>query len=342
MIYSIIVENYLGESVKMELARPGTSGFLVQNVTGAGPPQATINMTEIATVDGAIFNSSRAKAKNIVLQIIFWQKDNKETIEEIRHRSYKYFPLKKKVKMTFITDKRTSYICGYVEKNEPSIWSNMEGTNISIMCDSPYMKDVKQDETWISGVRPMLFFPFYNNLVKYESTHSALLDNKDDKIKDNKMDDIIGSIHTSESKDECHIIMGEIVKKYYYDIEYRGEVDVGINILIHLKSKVDSITIYNVTKNEKMTIYGDKIEKFTGMALQNRDEISICTVKGERSAKLLRYGKYTNIFNCIDKDSDWFQLVQGINRFAYTTPDNKDQADSVIFKIVNDVLYLGI
>lgn len=342
MIYSITATNYLGESVELELARPETSGFLVKSVTGAGPPQAAVNITEIATVDGGIFNSSRAKTKNIVLQLIFWPKDNAETIEEIRHRSYKYFPLKKKLTLLFKTDFRTSYIVGYVEKNEPNIWDKQEGCQISIICDTPWLKDIKQDETAFSGVRPMLFFPFYNNLVEYSKTRSALTDNKKDNVKDSDMDDIIARTYTSTSWPERHIIMGEIVKKYYYIVNYSGEVETGINILIHLTGPVDSINIYNVTTNEKMTVDGAKIEEFTGTALRKNDEIVICTVQGQRSAKLLRSGKYTNIFNCITKESDWFQLVKGVNEFAYTTPNDKDQADLVRFQIVNDILYTGI
>lgn len=342
MIYSIIAKNYLGESVEMELAKPESSGFLVKSVTGAGPPQANVNITEVATIDGGVFNSSRAKTKNIVLQIIFWPKDNAETIEEIRHRSYKYFPLKQGLTLTFITDERTSYIVGYVEKNEPSIWDKQEGCQISIICDTPYLKSIKQDQTLFSGVRPMLFFPFYNNLVHYNETRSALQDNNLDNIKDNKMDDILGRVYTEESYNDRHIIMGEITKKYYYNVNYSGEVETGINILIHLTGPVDRIDIYNVTTNEHMIIYGDRIEAFTGTALKKRDEITICTVKGQRSANLLRAGKYINIFNCIDKDSDWFQLVKGMNQFAYTTPNDKDQADLVRFQIINDVLFLGI
>lgn len=318
MIYSITATNYLGESIELELARPESSGFLVKSVTGAGPPQANINITEIATVDGGIFNSSRARTKNIVLQLIFWPKDASETIEDIRHRSYKYFQVKKSVTLLFRTDNRTSYIVGFVEKNEPNIWDRQEGCQISIICDTPWLKDTSQNNVVFSGVRPMLFFPFYNNLVNYTPS-------------------------SPENYNERHIIMGEIVKKFYYDITYEGEVETGINIIMHLTAPVNGITIYNVTTNERMFVDGAKVEEFTGTALRKNDEIVICTVQGQRSAKLLRNGKYTNIFNCISTDSSWFQLVKGVNQFAYTTVDQEeDQASSIVFQIVNDILYTGI
>lgn len=45
MIKSITVTNYLGDSIKLELARPEESGFVVKSVTGLGPGSANINTT---------------------------------------------------------------------------------------------------------------------------------------------------------------------------------------------------------------------------------------------------------------------------------------------------------
>ena len=90
MIKSITATNYLGESIKMELARPEKSGFIVHSISGLGPGKAYINTTEVSTDDGGLFNSARLPSRNIVLGLMFMWKDS---IEEARHRSYKYFPL---------------------------------------------------------------------------------------------------------------------------------------------------------------------------------------------------------------------------------------------------------
>jgi hypothetical protein len=47
-------------------------------------------------------------------------------IETVRQKSYKYFPIKKELILTFETDNRSCYIAGYVESNEPVI-INMSG-----------------------------------------------------------------------------------------------------------------------------------------------------------------------------------------------------------------------
>lgn len=63
MIKSITVTNYLGDSIKLELARPEESGFIVTSVTGLGAGKANINMTEVATNNGGLFNSSSFRAE---------------------------------------------------------------------------------------------------------------------------------------------------------------------------------------------------------------------------------------------------------------------------------------
>ena len=69
MIRAITVTNYLGDSIKLDLARPEQSGFVVTSVTGLGSGKANINMTEVATNDGGLFNSSRLPSRNIVISL---------------------------------------------------------------------------------------------------------------------------------------------------------------------------------------------------------------------------------------------------------------------------------
>ena len=67
MIYSIVVTNYLGDRIKLELGKPDVSGFLIKSITGLGPAKANVNTTEVSTNDGSLFNSARLSQRNIVL-----------------------------------------------------------------------------------------------------------------------------------------------------------------------------------------------------------------------------------------------------------------------------------
>ena len=80
MIRSVIVTNYLDDSLEINLARPEETGFLITNISGLGPCKATINMTDVATNDGSIYNSAKLNYRNIVMSITFIG----ENIEKIR------------------------------------------------------------------------------------------------------------------------------------------------------------------------------------------------------------------------------------------------------------------
>ena len=117
MIYSIVVTNYLGDRIKLELGKPDVSGFLIKSITGLGPAKANVNTTEVSTNDGSLFNSARLSQRNIVLDMVFINTVYGESIEDLRQKSYKYFPLKKSVELTIETDNRYVKTTGYVESN---------------------------------------------------------------------------------------------------------------------------------------------------------------------------------------------------------------------------------
>ena len=61
-----------------------------------------------------------------------------ESIEDLRQKSYKYFPLKKSVELTIETDNRYVKTTGYVESNEPNIFSSQEGSLIFFIWSFSY------------------------------------------------------------------------------------------------------------------------------------------------------------------------------------------------------------
>lgn len=160
MLKSVTVINHLGESLKIEMRRPTTSGFYIKKIEGIGPVKANINITERTTIDGGRYNSAHANSRNIVITLGFLFAHN---IESVRHRSYKYFPLKKRISLIFETDTRTCETYGYVESNEPDIFSKDEGCQISIICPDSYFYssgDGSKTVTLFSGTEPMFEFPF--------------------------------------------------------------------------------------------------------------------------------------------------------------------------------------
>ena len=159
MIQSLTVTNYLGESLTIPMMNSESTGFILHDMTGLGPPTASVNTSKVATKDGSKYNSARAEERNIVLPMYFTPVP---TIEDARHRSYKYFPLKKPVILAFKTDNRECQIVGYVETNEPDICSDREGCQVSIICPNPYFSSIYDTVTSFSGVEAAFEFPFSN------------------------------------------------------------------------------------------------------------------------------------------------------------------------------------
>lgn len=304
MIKSVTVTNYIGESIKLDLMNPEESGFLVKSITGLGAGSATINMTEVATNDGAYFNSARLSSRNIVLSLIFlW----KPTIEDVRQLSYKYFPIKKKVTLLFETDNRLAEIEGYVETNEPNIFSNQEGSDISIICPNPFFYSGGPDGTNVtifSGVAPMFEFPFSN-----ESLSQDLLE------------------------------MGSINNRTSQVVLYTGDSDIGVTMVIYALGPAENITIYNTATRQSMRINTNKIEQITGSGIVAGDEITICTLKEQKSISLVREGVAYNILNCLEKNTEWLSLVKGENVFAYEADYG---ADNLQFRVENRTIYEGL
>ena len=137
MLKSVTITNYLGNSVTyaIEGVDPNNQeGLLITEIEGLGPTKADINMTELATADGGIFNSARASTRNIVLKARFTMA---KTIEEARLSSYKFFPIKQPLTFHIETDNRIAETVGYVESNEPVIFSDECDMQVSILCESP-------------------------------------------------------------------------------------------------------------------------------------------------------------------------------------------------------------
>lgn len=300
MIQNVTVTNYLGESLKMDLDNPRESGFLIRSIDGLGAPKATINTTDLSNMDGSVFNSARAESRNIVFDIVFWGPD----IESLRQKSYRYFPAKKPLTLTFETDNRTSQAVGYVESNEPDIFSSEESTQISIICPYAFVSALNFQKTVISGLEAMFEFPFSN-----------------------------------ESLTEPLLVFSNLWERYSAYVVYKGDADTGAIITLSAIGDAKNITIANLDTREQIKIDTDKMAQLTGKGFQLSDSIIISTVPGDISAQLLRDGDYYNILNCVDRASQWFLLTKGNNHIGYVAEEG---TANIRMYVENKVWYEGV
>ena len=305
MIKKILVTNDIGHQITLDLSNPWLSGFAVKSISGLGPSTASVNITDIVTQDGGIYNSARQQQRNIVFELMFVQTTTGESIETVRQKTYRYFPVKRPITIQIETDNRKAVTTGYVESNEPNIFSKEEGASISVICPDPHLYSAGNDDvTTFLSVTPNFEFPFSN-----ESLNTPML--------------LFGTINTTSAG----------------TVNYRGDSEVGMIIYIHAAGLAENIVVTNIQTGESMTLDTDKMAALTGGVITKGDDIYIDTVKGEKSITLIRDGTYYNILNCLDKNSDWLSLVKGDNLFAF----NADKGiTNLYFQIINKTLYEGV
>lgn len=307
MVKEVTITNYLGNEMTYSFDNPtidDKTGFFITEIEGLGPVKATVNMTQLATADGDIYNSSRLAGRNIVIKARFTYAD---TIEEARLMSYKYFPIGHKLKFKIKTENRLAETEGYVESNEPNIFSKESDMQVSVLCESPFFFSVDEDgkqQTNFSNVVAMFEFPFSN-----ESLTDPLLE------------------------------FGRIINKKENTVYYDGDAETGCVIHLHAIGNVEMVNIYNIKTGEKMVLDTDKLETLTGNKIIYGDTITISTVKGNKYITLLRNGVTYNILNILGKDTEWFQLARGDNLFAYTAEYGEQ---NVQFMVEAQIIFEGV
>lgn len=310
MIKSVTAVNFKGESIKMDLFHPESSGFIIIKIDGIGPGKATVTKNDSKVYDGGTITSARLPSRNIKMEIEFlWV----NSIEDVRHKSYKYFPLKKPITLIFETDTRTVEIEGVVESNEPDIFSSEESTNISIICPDPYFYasgENARSKIEFSGIDAMFEIPSDTG-------------------------------YSNESLTEALTEISKLYIQYERGIMNYGEVDIGVVISIKPLAIVKGVlTISNITLRQNMSFDLNKIKNITENDFHLGDELVINTLRGKKSVTLVREGKNYNALSCIDTRTDWIYLTSGENTFTYYL--DGDGIEDLQFSVTNSILYEGV
>lgn len=157
MIKAVRAINAYGDSVLMRLDFPYAEQgpFSLFSIEGLDPGEAEIRATELATMDGAVFNSARQASREITLTVIFNDTYNLYSestgtfnIQNAREKLYRYFPLKTKIQLGFcLNDPYLSqyssspigcYMCeGYVKSVNADIFSKQCAGRVTIAMLDP-------------------------------------------------------------------------------------------------------------------------------------------------------------------------------------------------------------
>lgn len=303
MIQSISITNHRGESLLLELKNPERSGFFIRGIEGLGPPKGIVNTTEVLSSDGSFYNSSRISSRNLVLDLGFYSY-GLDSIETIRQNTYRFFPMKRALLIEIETDNRFGRTIGYVEANDPDIFSKDEGTLISLICPSAFFEERSVVNTVFSGIDNIFEFPFEN-----------------------------------PSLSQNLIEFGHVFIDTAHSVVYTGDEPTGVEIFVSFLGAVTDLTIINATLGQNMAINSAKIVSQLGSGITAGDVIHINTNKGNKHIHLIRNGIEYNILNALSTLSDWFTIEKGDNVFTFTAASG---LSNVQLTIQHRVIYKGL
>ncbi|HIZ16864.1 MAG TPA: phage tail family protein, partial [Firmicutes bacterium] len=133
----------------------GNKNYVIRSIDGLTPPFATVNSSVVAMVDGAIYNSARVETRNIIITI-----SPLIPVEANRNALYKYFPIKKKIRLYYENGMKHVYIDGYVDSIDGSLFEISQTLTISIICLEPYWKSQILSNADVSDTEGLFEFPF--------------------------------------------------------------------------------------------------------------------------------------------------------------------------------------
>ncbi len=210
------------ENEKNEKAELTNSPFYESiAIDGLLPPKATFNSTSVAGKDGEIPNSAKVGIRDISITV-----KPAYPVEENRQRLYRYFKLKKEVKLYFKNENRDLLIAGKVEGFDGSLFEQKQTIIIDIRCFDPYFKDSKESAVNMASVIDLFEFPF--------------------------------------AIDKTGIEFSRLDKALTQSIYNAGDTDTGLIIELTASGEVINPTVYNVDTREYFGLnitmqYGDLI-----------------------------------------------------------------------------------
>lgn len=150
-MYSLSIENKAGQRIALSSEK----NIVITNIEGLTPPTATINTSDVAMHDGARFNSSKVRKRNIVITLRLIR-----DVERMRILLYKYFRIKQWCKIYYTNESRDVYCEGYVEAFENDRFVMNNEVQISIICPYPWFKELDEIVFNMSTMSDMFEFPF--------------------------------------------------------------------------------------------------------------------------------------------------------------------------------------
>lgn len=150
-MYELILENKAGD--RLDFAQ--NSAFTISEIEGLNPPEAIINTSEIALIDGAKFNSAKVQMRTINIAFAIEYQAAKNRVEV-----YKVLKSKQYVKLYYKGQFRDVFIEGYIQSINIDYGAMKQIVTCSILCPSPYFKEAQEIVDELLNIIGAFHFPF--------------------------------------------------------------------------------------------------------------------------------------------------------------------------------------
>lgn len=152
-MYKLILENKVGNQLTFNDIG---GAFTITEIEGLNPPSSTINTSEVALMDGQMFDSSKLNMRQLNIAFAI-EKDAAANRIEV----YKVLKSKQWIKTYYKSQYRDVSIEGYISEINIGYFEMKQVVTVSILCPSPYWQDAQQMVNELSQVQDVFHFPFY-------------------------------------------------------------------------------------------------------------------------------------------------------------------------------------
>lgn len=326
MILEVKATNYRGNSMVFDMWDPDESGYAITKIDGLGPIKTTVNRTARGSLDGSYYNSCSGREGRTIT--LYFRPVQGEDIEACRQRLYSFFVIKGQVTLIITTEHRKVAFTGYVESNEPDIFSNAVTQNVTIVGTDTTFK-AYNDSTrstryhwYMTGVEDTgLQFPLSNEIPSdaQKSYTKALMEDTD------------GLISGQTAATPLYWYSNQIFFDYidYVNLtasmDYDGDVETEVKLYISFVGGVPYAaghTNHILVKSSAggyMVIDLNGIVNHLGFTLTETSQIIIDSVTGSKKAYI--YDKENmRPYNIIPylHDVSWFTLAPGENTYTWS------------------------
>ena len=150
-MFKLTVENTKGEQLQLT----NNPAYTITDIDGFDPPQANINMTQNAGIDGSEYNSAYVQNRQLIITMVV-----NSPAEVNRIALYKYFKTKYPIKVYYENNTRQVFISGYVQNMSVGYFDKIQTVQITILCPKPWFNGMMDTAQEMTGIRPLFEFPF--------------------------------------------------------------------------------------------------------------------------------------------------------------------------------------